>query len=398
MNEPAAFSPDALENADEAQSSHSTLPQHDLRAALHEVSNALTVVVGWLARAQAQKPESESIAGALDIAKKRAEQARGIIRRAIGADIQPEPPCTIASIVRDAMLGLEPEASVKNVVIHSQIKDDLDSEPLFRGTAVLQILTNLLLNALAASPEGAPIKIEIERAGPDAVLFGVSDLGPGIAEERRKTLFDAGKTTRAGGAGIGLRHAAALARDARGELRLAQTARGARFELRWPHKKAVASKARETSETNETNETKEAAAATAPQESTSPNTLSKCRILLVEDDDAIIELLDTVLCGRGATLVTVNNSAALKNTLASNPGAFNAALVDLSPITGDIAGAFAAMHKANPGIRVFFITGSASPLPSLPQSAHAAWIRKPFDVSEIITALTAPSASPDEIK
>lgn len=390
MNEPAAFSPDALESADEAQSSHSTRPQHDLRAALHEVSNALTVVVGWLARAQAQKPESESIAGALDIAKKRAEQARGIIRRAIGADIQPEPPCTIASIVRDAMLGLEPEAAVKNVVIHSQIKDDLDSEPLFRGTAVLQILTNLLLNALAASPEGAPIKIEIERAGPDAVLFGVSDLGPGIAEERRKTLFDAGKTTRAGGAGIGLRHAAALARDARGELRLAETARGARFELRWPHKKAGASKARETSGTK--------GAAAAPQESTSPNTLSKCRILLVEDDDAIIELLDTVLCGRGATLVTVNNSAALKNTLASNPGAFNAALVDLSPITGDIAGAFAAMHKANPGIRVFFITGSASPLPSLPQSAHAAWIRKPFDVSEIITALTAPSGSPDEIK
>ena len=42
------------------------------------LASLLTVVVGWLGRAQAQKPESESIAGALDIPKERAEQARRI--------------------------------------------------------------------------------------------------------------------------------------------------------------------------------------------------------------------------------------------------------------------------------------------------------------------------------
>lgn len=380
MNQPAAFSPDTPEGADNAHAAPPELPQRDLKAALHEVANALTVVVGWLGRAQAG--EAESLPIALDIAKKRAEQARTIVRRAIGTDTAAEPPVTAASIVREAVLGLEPEASRKRIVIYSQIKGDRDTELIEHGSAVLQILTNLLLNAISASPEGASIELGVEAAGPSALLFSVSDQGPGIAAERRATLFDAGKTTRAGGAGIGLRHAAALARDGQGELRLAGTERGARFELLWPSRPPSI----ENTSAKPDAERNTAPAAHAPLHSQS---LAGQHILLVEDDEAIIELLDTVLTGRGASIHTVTSNAALNSALASNPGAFSAALVDLSPIRDNIAGAFMAMHQANPGIRVFFITGSASPLPSLPPSSHAAWIRKPFDVSEIISALVS---------
>ena len=104
---------------------------------------------------------------------------------------------------------------------------------------MLQILTNLLLNAIGVAPRTSAVAIEgsIDGAG-RLVIVVVSDEGPGIAPERRATLLSAGVSTRPGGAGIGLRHAAALARRAGGVLSLADSDSGARFELRWPYHKA----------------------------------------------------------------------------------------------------------------------------------------------------------------
>lgn len=377
MNQPAAFSPDALDNAlrgpEGGPSGAQPLePERDLRAALHETANALTVIIGWLSRAQQGTAESLT---ALHIAKSRAEHARGIIRRAIGADTPPEAPRSAESVARDAILGLLPEASRRQIALQSHIEDGAGNLGVEQGETVLQILTNLLLNALSASPEGAPIQLDITQTDAGQVLFGVSDRGPGIEEDRRATLFDAGKSTRAGGAGIGLRHAAALARKAHGELRLGHSGQGTRIELLWPRARQAM----------------HADAAPPSESSNQAARLQGVRILLVEDDEAIIDLLDTVLSARGATVVTVNSQSALLSALAEHPGAFSAALVDLSPLRADIDGACLAMRKANPGVRLIFITGSPPPSSSPLFEPPAAWIRKPFDVSEIIAALGAAS-------
>jgi signal transduction histidine kinase len=108
--------------------------------------------------------------------------------------------------------------------------------------AVLQVLGNLLDNAAKYSPDWSPVRLEVTRYGPQAVL-AVEDTGPGVPGADRERIFerftqlDSGATRRAGGVGLGLYIARRLARDQDGELLLAEPtppSHGARFELRLP--------------------------------------------------------------------------------------------------------------------------------------------------------------------
>src|SRR4051812_29289889 len=69
----------------------SELPERDLAGALHEVSNALTVVLGWIEGARAADQNS-NVRGALDVAIARARLAHRIVRRAIGAAVDGDEP------------------------------------------------------------------------------------------------------------------------------------------------------------------------------------------------------------------------------------------------------------------------------------------------------------------
>ena len=74
-------------------------PARDLAGALHEISNALTVVLGWIDRARVASEARDEVERALHIAADRASMARGIVRRAIGADAPAEPPSAVSSVV-----------------------------------------------------------------------------------------------------------------------------------------------------------------------------------------------------------------------------------------------------------------------------------------------------------
>lgn len=357
-------------------------PSADLAGALHEVSNALTVILGWIERARGEgspaikrepndaNDSDASAAQALDIAAARARQARDIVRRAIGAQVPADSPHPMALLVSDALLGLEPEARRGAVTFESSVHPDARSIVVPDPSAVLQILTNLLLNAISVSSAGGVVRLDARTAsngaGVDGAVFGVEDEGPGIPAERRPTLFNAGISTREGGAGIGLRHAAALATSLGGELALVDSPRGARFELKWPT--LAGSTVTEK-----------------PQLAAAMRALSGARILVVEDDHAVVDLLDMALSARGADVTSVRRRSDLKGALASGP--FQAALFDLSPIQDDIVGAFHAVRGASPLARLIVMSGSSVALPPLPSSYQAAWVRKPFEIDEIVRAL-----------
>jgi len=70
-----------------------------------------------------------------------------------------------------------------------------------------QILFNLLSNAIGFSPKGETVTLAADRR-PDAVVFIVTDRGPGIPPEIRDRVFDPFETSSHGsrhrGAGLGL--------------------------------------------------------------------------------------------------------------------------------------------------------------------------------------------------
>ena len=73
----------------------------------------------------------------------------------------------------------------------------------------MQVLNNLISNAIKFSPEGTTIRVEVAPAD-GGVVVGVRDQGVGIAAEDLPKLFtrfrqlDSSSTRRAGGTGLGL--------------------------------------------------------------------------------------------------------------------------------------------------------------------------------------------------
>ena len=71
------------------------------------------------------------------------------------------------------------------------------------ATRLRQSFDNLLRNAIEAQPGGGEIRVSAKKNN-NELIVDISDAGPGVAPERRGELFEFGKTTKAGGSGIGL--------------------------------------------------------------------------------------------------------------------------------------------------------------------------------------------------
>ena len=99
---------------------------------------------------------------------------------------------------------------------------------------VLQLLLNLVGNALDALPAGGRIVVSARREGA-RVAISVADSGAGIPPEDLARVFEPYFTTKAGGTGLGLAIAQRIAEEHGGEL-TAESApkRGATFTLRLP--------------------------------------------------------------------------------------------------------------------------------------------------------------------
>ena len=98
-----------------------------------------------------------------------------------------------------------------------------------------QVLSNLVLNALRAMPEGGWIELA-GRKSPcgDSVEVVVSDTGSGISAEDLPHIFDPGFSTRAGGPGLGLAVCRRIVEQHGGVLRASSSEHGAKFTLVLP--------------------------------------------------------------------------------------------------------------------------------------------------------------------
>ncbi len=142
----------------------------------------------------------------------------------------------LADIARRAAGLLSVRAADRGVRIDKP--RDGDSLPAFgEFRRVLQIMMNLLVNAIRYSPEGGMIWIRPEAAGEMASIT-VADLGKGIAAEDQERIFDKFERVdplEPGGTGLGLYIARRLARAMGGDLVVESApGQGARFTLTLP--------------------------------------------------------------------------------------------------------------------------------------------------------------------
>lgn len=349
----------------------------DLAGALHEVSNALTVVLGWLDVARQRLPAGAA-RDAVEVARTHAHLGHRVARSAIGA----EPPARgssrrpARSVAKAAVMAVTPQAEAQGVIV--ELEKGADGHGLVRDVgAVLQILTNLLLNAIAFTPGGLTVRVSIEEDGPFC-LFRVQDEGPGIEPSRVANLFESQDSTRQGGAGLGLRHSAELARSHGGVLEHVSGGPGATFELSWPIGEALSQAGR-----------------LAPPRQPS---VAGARVLVVEDDAAVRSLVEFALEARGAQAIVVASGDEFDAILKTG-APFDAALVDLSPLEGRAASALEALRASSPKVVTILISGVAGGVPQGAEPLVSAWVRKPFEMSEVLqvmgSLLSAPRAPQD---
>lgn len=336
-----------------------------LAGALHEVSNALTVVLGWL-DAAAQTDDPAKLRGALQVARDHASRGRQIARHAIGAeDDSPTEVRGAAGLARFAAMSVRPRALGRSVQVEVTLLPEPDVA-LDDEAPALQVLTNLLLNAIDFSPPGGRVEVSVT-SDPQSVIFAISDEGPGIPEERRVTLFAEPVSTRRGGAGIGLPHSRGLAQQHGGDLRLVPSPVGARFELQWPRTRMVVPRSE-------------------IPEGSNLRVLMGARVLVVEDDAAIGSLLELSLEAKGAEVLLVSGADDLARMLGGRP-VIDAALLDLSPLRERLVGWLDEIRRHAPGAPLVLVSGHPNGIPEEVDGRFSAWVRKPFEMSELLHLL-----------
>jgi signal transduction histidine kinase len=149
-------------------------------------------------------------------------------------EVAEEMPRRIGELIQAAVALYKANADERHIKLNVRIEanDELS------GTAVAAVrdaLSNLVLNALQATPEGGEIVITARRDG-SVLCIMVEDSGKGIPAELRQRIWEPFFTTRQRGTGLGLAIVRKRIEEAGGSARLAGSLNGggARFELRLP--------------------------------------------------------------------------------------------------------------------------------------------------------------------
>jgi signal transduction histidine kinase len=136
----------------------------------------------------------------------------------------------VAPLLHHAVRMVEEPCRQKDVRIAvnaPELNADLD------GPQIEQVLINLLLNAIEASPEGGAIDLQA-RADDSRIEIAVRDSGSGIPESARDHIFDAYFTTRSNGTGLGLAVSREIVASHGGQLEFETAETGTTFRVRLP--------------------------------------------------------------------------------------------------------------------------------------------------------------------
>jgi CheY-like chemotaxis protein len=230
-----------------------------------------------------------------------------------------------------------------------------------------EVLINMVFNAVDAMPEGGTLTLSTREAG-GQIEIGVSDTGEGMTDEVRPRVFDPFFTTKGkAGMGLGLAVSYGIIRRHEGSVSVhSESGRGTSFQILLPRVRAEAKPAGEP-----------------PAISLVPQQPGRTRILVVDDEERVRELLRDILESEGYCVALARGGREALKLLSESD--YDAVFTDLG-MQGMSGWELArAVRERDEQIALAVITGWGDTVsPEEQSAAKADWVvPKPFTIDRI---------------
>jgi signal transduction histidine kinase len=314
----------------------------------HDFNNTLTPILGFaelLLENEALLDDKVEARRCLEMLRTSAKDAASVVSRLREfyrpADTDEEFPIVdLAKIVQQAVSLTEPkwrrQTQAKGLAV--EVAVELKASPFVAGeeSALREVLTNLIFNAVDAMPEGGSITLETSIESGDAVIK-VRDTGTGMSETVRQRCLEPFFSTKGElGTGLGLSMVYGIVERHRGRLEIESAAgQGTTFIIRLP--------------------LVENSTAPVPVIAVEAKPTSFLKILIVDDEPSVLEVVSCYLrCDGHAVATAASGREALEKFRRNH---FDLVVLDrvMPEMSGDQTASF--IKQLNRDIPVIMLTG-----------------------------------------
>ncbi len=317
----------------------------------------------------------------LDLIFKASQRCRKIVQSLLSFARRHQPerkPVSVNKLIEDVLEIVAYQLRTSNVEVVCRLGTALPVV-LADGHQVQQVLLNLINNArqaIEAHQAAGRITITTETSG-QSVHIHIQDNGPGIPPENLKRIFDPFFTTKevGKGTGLGLSLCYGLIKEHGGNIAVtSQPGQGAMFTIDLP--------ATEGTQTVDSN---------AKSSDTSINHREGAgkKILLVDDEDILLELVRDDLQHHGYEVLTANNGEAALRVLHDHPVDAICCDLKMPGLNGRQIYDWICAGRPDYARRIVFMTGDIIN-PSLQyflEQEHLTCLNKPFPLRDLRSAL-----------
>ncbi|MBI4791048.1 MAG: response regulator [Chloroflexi bacterium] len=339
--------------------------------ATHSLNNLLTAILGRTQLLLERTRDAESRGELQEVQRTAtlgAQTVRHLQEYARGVRDQEFVEADVNNLLRDAAeitrFVWRDEAEAHGIVI-DVVKDFGDIPPaLARRNELREVFIALILNAIEAMPRGGLITLRTERKD-DSVLVAVIDTGEGMTEETRRRVFDPFFSTKGTGhTGLGLSIASNLVGQHKGMLTVeSQPGRGSAFTVSIPV----------------------APGTLAPKAEAAPVSVRTVRILIVDDEPTVRDIVAKFLAFRGYQVAVADSG--YDGIAAFKRARFDLVVTDLGMPGMSGWEVAREVKRLRPQTLVVLMTGWAADLDQekVKESGVDHIVHKPFNVDDVLT-------------